>query len=147
MPSIAFAAALLPGKTEVDRAALASVANGERRAEHEASRKRAGITRESVWLQSTPNGDIAVVVPVEGLPQGARRVAQTPTFARRRESATRSAATGAGPAASGHGRGLLRHPARVIEGSPQQHLDVRVEAAELVGGPPGQRVMHRWVEP
>ena len=62
MPSIAFAAPLLPGKTEVDRAALASVANGERRADHEESRKRAGITRESVWLQSTPSGDIAVVV-------------------------------------------------------------------------------------
>jgi hypothetical protein len=62
MQSVAFAAPLLPGKTEADREALASVASGDRRAEHEASRKRAGITRESVWLQSTPNGDIAVVV-------------------------------------------------------------------------------------
>jgi hypothetical protein len=62
MPSLAFAAPLLPGKTDADRAALASVANGERRADHEESRKRAGITRESVWLQSTPNGDVGVVV-------------------------------------------------------------------------------------
>ena len=62
MQTIAFAAPLLPGKTQADRDALASVADGERRADHEASRRRAGITRESVWLQSTPNGDIAVVV-------------------------------------------------------------------------------------
>jgi hypothetical protein len=61
MQSIAFAAPLLPGKTEADREALASVASGERRADHEASRRRAGIKRESVWLQSTPAGDIAVV--------------------------------------------------------------------------------------
>ena len=62
MQAIAFAAPLLPGKTEVDREALASCAQGDRRAEHEASRKRAGITRESVWIQSTPDGDVAVVL-------------------------------------------------------------------------------------
>ena len=62
MQSIAFALPLLPGKTETDREALVSITNGERRADHEASRKAAGITRESAWLQSTPNGDIVVVV-------------------------------------------------------------------------------------
>ena len=62
MQTIAFAAPMLPGKTETDREAMASCANGERKAEHEASRRRAGITRESVWIQSTPNGDLAVVV-------------------------------------------------------------------------------------
>ena len=45
MPSIAFAAPVLPGKTEADREAIASVASGDRRADHEASRTRAGITR------------------------------------------------------------------------------------------------------
>ena len=60
--AIAFAAPLLPGKTDADREALASCAQGDRRAGHEASRKRAGITRESVWIQSTPDGDVAVVV-------------------------------------------------------------------------------------
>lgn len=60
--SIAFAAPLLPGKTEADRAALASVQSGERKADHEASRRRHGITRESVWIQSTPGGDVAVVL-------------------------------------------------------------------------------------
>ena len=62
MPTIAFAAPLLPGKTDADREALASCASGDRRADHEASRKRAGITREAVWIQSTPGGDVAVVV-------------------------------------------------------------------------------------
>jgi hypothetical protein len=62
MQTIAFAAPLLPGKTDADREALASCAQGDRRAGYEASRKRAGITRESVWIQSTPGGDVAVVV-------------------------------------------------------------------------------------
>ena len=46
MQTIAFAAPMLPGKTEADREALASCAHGDRRAEHQASRKRAGIARE-----------------------------------------------------------------------------------------------------
>ena len=62
LPAIAFAAPLLPGKTEADREALASCASGDRTAEHKASRERAGITRESVWIQSTPDGDVAVVL-------------------------------------------------------------------------------------
>jgi hypothetical protein len=62
MQAIAFAAPLLPGKTQADRDALASVAHGDRRADHEASRRRAGITRESVWIQGTPDGDVAVVL-------------------------------------------------------------------------------------
>ncbi len=60
--SIAFAAPLLPGKTDADRDALASAQSGEHKADHEASRRRAGITREAVWLQSTPDGDVAVVL-------------------------------------------------------------------------------------
>jgi hypothetical protein len=64
MQSIAFAAPLLPGKTEADLEAMASVSSGERRADHDASRRRAGITRESAWLQRTPDGD-AVVVLIE----------------------------------------------------------------------------------
>ena len=62
MPTIAFAAPLLPGKTDADREALASCAHGDRQADHKASRERAGITREAVWIQSTPEGDVAVVV-------------------------------------------------------------------------------------
>ncbi len=62
MQCIAFAAPLLPGKTEADIAAMASVTSGERRADHEASRRRAGIARESAWLQRTPEGDVVVVL-------------------------------------------------------------------------------------
>ena len=62
MQTIAFAAPMLPGKTDTDREAMASCASGARKAEHEASRVRAGIARESAWVQSTPNGDVAVVV-------------------------------------------------------------------------------------
>jgi hypothetical protein len=62
LQTIAFAAPLLPGKTDADREALASCASGERAADHRASRERAGIVREAVWIQSTPDGDVAVVV-------------------------------------------------------------------------------------
>ena len=60
--AMAFAAPLLPGKTDADRASLESCWHGERKADHEASRRRHGITREAVWIQSTPGGDVAVVL-------------------------------------------------------------------------------------
>lgn len=52
---------LLPNKTETDRAAMTSCWRGERKGAYEESRKRLGITREAVWIQSTPQGDVAVV--------------------------------------------------------------------------------------
>ena len=61
MQSIGFIAPLLPDKTEADRAALASCWHGERKAAYEDARRRAGITREAVWIQSAPGGDVAVV--------------------------------------------------------------------------------------
>ena len=48
--TLAFAVPILPGKTDVDRAAMESCRSGERQADHAASRARAGITRESVWI-------------------------------------------------------------------------------------------------
>lgn len=60
--AIAFAVPLLPGKTETDRAVMRSCADGERAAGHHASRERHGVTREAVWIQPTPDGDVAVVV-------------------------------------------------------------------------------------
>ena len=62
MQTIAFAAPVLPGKTDRDVEVLESVQSGERRADYEASRERAGIKREAVWLQRTPAGDIEVVL-------------------------------------------------------------------------------------
>jgi hypothetical protein len=61
MQCIAFAAPILPGKTEADRSAMQSVIRGERKAAHASSRERHGITREAVWIQQTPGGDMAVV--------------------------------------------------------------------------------------
>src|SRR5665213_4072497 len=61
MQSLAFAAPLLPGKTEIDREAMRSCAEGERKEAYHASRERRGITRESVWIQQTPSGDVAVI--------------------------------------------------------------------------------------
>ncbi len=61
MQNVAFAVPILPGKTEADRVALESCANGERSAAYRASRERLGISREAVWHQKTPAGDFAVV--------------------------------------------------------------------------------------
>ena len=61
MPAIGFVLPLLPGKADVDRAAMVSCWHGERRAAYEDSRRRAGITREAVWIQPGPTGDVVVV--------------------------------------------------------------------------------------
>lgn len=61
MDSIGFVLPLLTGKTDVDRAAMTSCWRGERKAAFEDARRRAGITREAVWIQSTPEGDVVVV--------------------------------------------------------------------------------------
>jgi hypothetical protein len=61
MEAIAFVAPLLPGKTETDRAAMISCWRGERRDAYQASRRRLGISREAVFVQQTPGGDVAVV--------------------------------------------------------------------------------------
>ncbi len=60
--SVAFTVPLLPEMTEVDRSAMRSCWQGDRRAEHEASRRRFGVTRESVWIQPSSEGDVAVVL-------------------------------------------------------------------------------------
>lgn len=61
MHAVAFSLPVLPGRTDVERAALASCWVGARREAHHDARRRAGITREAVWLQSTASGDLAVV--------------------------------------------------------------------------------------
>lgn len=53
MPAIAFAAPLLPGRTDADREAMASCAHGARKAAYEDAHRRAGVTREAVWIQPT----------------------------------------------------------------------------------------------
>jgi len=60
--TLCFAAPLLPGATATDREEMLSCWTGERSAAHRESRRRHGITREAVWIQTTPAGDIAVVL-------------------------------------------------------------------------------------
>jgi hypothetical protein len=50
------------------------------------------------------------------------------------------------PATPGYRLGLLGHPAGIVQGSAEENLDLGVEAAELVGGPPGERVMNRGIK-
>jgi Family of unknown function (DUF6176) len=60
VPSVAFCAPIIPGKEETDRKGFEEIL-GARREEFDASRRRAGITREMVWHQETPDGTVAVV--------------------------------------------------------------------------------------
>ena len=60
--TLCFAAPLLPGTSTRDREEMLSCWHGTRSDEHAASRRRHGITRESVWIQATPAGDVAVVL-------------------------------------------------------------------------------------
>ncbi len=60
MASYAFVLPVLPGKTEVVRRFGVEM-SGPRRGEAEESQRRIGITRQMVWLQQTPQGDMCVV--------------------------------------------------------------------------------------
>lgn len=60
--TVCLAVPLLPGTTSADREAMLSCWHGERADEHAASRRRHGIARESVWIQSSPESDVAVVL-------------------------------------------------------------------------------------
>lgn len=64
MASVVFTVPLVQGKTEQWKKAVAEM-NGPRAAEHVASCKRRGLTRELVCLQPTPMGD-TVCVLLEG---------------------------------------------------------------------------------
>jgi hypothetical protein len=60
--TICFTLPLLPGTTDMDRDEMLSCWRGQRASQHRASRARHGITRESTWVQSTPAGDVVVVL-------------------------------------------------------------------------------------
>ena len=61
MQSLAFVAPLPAGRTDVNRTALASCWSGRRREAHQDSRRRAGVTREAVWIQCRAGEDLAVI--------------------------------------------------------------------------------------
>ena len=60
MEAIGFVIPILPGKTAADRAAMAACGSGEHKAAFDDARRRAGITREAVFIQRGPGGDAAV---------------------------------------------------------------------------------------
>ena len=60
MTSYAFVAPILPGKLDAWKRLCAEV-SGPRKSQHVQARQRAGVTRELVWLQQTPQGDMAIV--------------------------------------------------------------------------------------
>ncbi|HEY5186751.1 MAG TPA: hypothetical protein VIM19_18040 [Actinomycetes bacterium] len=60
--TVCLAVPLLPGTSSTDREEMLTCWHGERSEEHAASRRRHGVTRESVWIQTTPAGDVAVVL-------------------------------------------------------------------------------------
>lgn len=60
MPEFSFAAPILPGKTAAWLAAIDEI-KGSRNAAYQESRRKLGIKREHVSLQSTPMGDMVVV--------------------------------------------------------------------------------------
>jgi hypothetical protein len=61
MQSVGIVLPLLPGKAETDRSVMRSCWQGERKDSHQSARERLGITREAVWIQDTPTGDVVVV--------------------------------------------------------------------------------------
>jgi hypothetical protein len=61
MQSIAFAVLLPPDRAEANVEALTSCWVGARKEAFQDARRRAGIVREAVWIQSTPGGDLAIV--------------------------------------------------------------------------------------
>jgi hypothetical protein len=72
MSEIVFAIPVLPGKEELDRNTLGEMAES-RRDEYEAVLKEAGITRQAIWHQETPNGTLALVYIEADNPDAAER--------------------------------------------------------------------------
>ena len=60
MAEIVFAVPVLPGKEELDRQVMDELA-GSRREDYEAGLRDAGITRQAIWHEETPEGTLAIV--------------------------------------------------------------------------------------
>jgi hypothetical protein len=61
MQSIAFTLPLMADEAEEHRGALRSCWVGERQEAHRDACRRAGITREGVWIQAAPGGPVTIV--------------------------------------------------------------------------------------
>jgi hypothetical protein len=64
VPGFAFSIPIVRGKEELDRSTFNEML-GARREEYETALREAGITRQAIWHQKTPDGTVAVVY-VEG---------------------------------------------------------------------------------
>jgi hypothetical protein len=64
MAEIVFAIPIVHGKEDLDRQTRDEMA-GARRDEYEAALKDAGITRQAVWHQQTPDGGTLAIVYIE----------------------------------------------------------------------------------
>lgn len=64
MGGFAFSIPVVPGKEDLDRTTLDEML-GARREEYEAALREAGLSRQVIWHQETPDGTVAVVY-VEG---------------------------------------------------------------------------------
>jgi hypothetical protein len=64
MTEIVFALPVEQGKDEVDREMLDEM-TGARREEYEAALREAGVRRQAVWHQQTPNGGTLAIVYID----------------------------------------------------------------------------------
>ena len=64
MTEIVFAIPIMHGKEDLDRQTRDEMADA-RRDEYEAALKDAGITRQAVWHQQTPDGSTLAIVYIE----------------------------------------------------------------------------------
>jgi hypothetical protein len=75
MESFAFVFPVLPGKAEQARI-FGKEVTGPRASEMDASRRPLGVTRETVWVNQTPMGDMGIVlIEAEDVAEANRRFA------------------------------------------------------------------------
>ena len=72
MPEIVFAIPVLPGNEELHRQTLDEMAES-RRDEYAAALEEAGISRQAIWHEETPQGTLALVYIEADSPDAAQR--------------------------------------------------------------------------
>jgi hypothetical protein len=65
MSAFAFVAPIAPGKEQLDADMFERFTVGDEREAHGAARRAAGVTREPVWHQRTPDGGALAIVLLE----------------------------------------------------------------------------------
>ena len=65
MPAFAFVAPIVPGKEQLDAETFEQFTVGGEHEAYVAARRAAGVTREAVWHQRTPDGETLAIVLLE----------------------------------------------------------------------------------